>query len=642
MALSLAFALLAGVGSLAAPDIVTERVFGPEIPGPYKHPASLTELANGDLYLVYYGGSGEYADDGTVYGARLRKGATKWSAPVRITPRPKWPEGNAVVWQAPDGPVWLFSVTRHGATWSTSRIVARVSTDGAHTWGEPTPLTTEAGTMVRGKPIVLKGGDYLLPIYRETGHDPERVGPDTVSLFLRYDVRTKRWTESNRIHSRLGNLQPAVAALSDDHLVCYCRRGGDYKPRTDAYLVRSESRDGGRTWSPGVDSSFPNPNAAVDLLRLHNGHLLLVYNDSMSKRTPLTAALSTDGDRSYPHRRNLAEGPGDFAYPFAIQTRDGKIHVVYTSQRRRVINHAVFAEAALLNGKTPAREEAKPTATAAEEWERFPDGSLGRATEFRGAGGLAIPAYVRKPQGAGPFPVIVLLHGGGPSKSATYGAARLPSPTGDFLRAGWAVYSIDFRPNHSTVRLPPVEIDDTVKAVQAARQLPFVDPKRVGLLGGSHGGHVMARVMARVDTRGAILCAPANLDEIEIKNAVGRGEKIIRPLTRFVDEMEKKHGVTMEEIAKDPKKYHYNSPLTEVAQVRCPVLFISGRNDVASPASIVAIYVQKLKEAGKQVETYQPDNGPHGFYFGHPDLSETREAAKRAVAFFQKQFRAAK
>jgi predicted neuraminidase len=335
---------------LVAPDIVTERVFGPEIPGPYKHPASLTELANGDLFLVYYGGSGEYADDSSVYGARLRKGETKWSTPERITPRPKWPEGNAVVWQAPDGLVWLFSVVRHGTTWSTSRIVARVSSDGAHTWSEPSPLTTEAGTMVRGRPIVLKGGDYLLPIYRETGHDPEWVGPDTVSLFLRYNGKSKQWTQSNRITSRLGNLQPAVAALSDDRLVCYCRRGGDYKARTDAYLVRSESRDGGRTWSPGTDSSFPNPNAAVDFLRLHNGHLLLVYNDSMSKRTPLTLALSNDGDKSYPHRRNLAEGPGDFAYPFTIQTRDNKIHVVYTSQRRTVINHAVFDEAAILKG----------------------------------------------------------------------------------------------------------------------------------------------------------------------------------------------------------------------------------------------------------------------------------------------------
>ena len=167
------------------------------------------------------------------------------STPERITPRPRWPEGNAVVWQAPDGVVWLFSVVRSGTTWSTSTIVVRTSTDGTKTWSEPGPLTAEAGTMVRSKPIVLAEGDYLLPIYHETGHDPERVGADTTSLFLRYDVGKKRWTESNRIHSRLGNLQPAVAALTDEHLVCYCRRGGNYEPRKDGYIVRSE------LWSNG-------------------------------------------------------------------------------------------------------------------------------------------------------------------------------------------------------------------------------------------------------------------------------------------------------------------------------------------------------------------------------------------------------
>jgi predicted neuraminidase len=56
-------------------------------------------------------------------------------------------------------------------------------------------------------------------------------------------------------------------------------------------------------------------------------------------------ALSSDGDRTYPHKRNLAEGPGDFAYPIAFQARDGSIHVVYTSEHRTVVNHAVFDEA---------------------------------------------------------------------------------------------------------------------------------------------------------------------------------------------------------------------------------------------------------------------------------------------------------
>ena len=60
----------------------------------------------------------------------------------------------------------------------------------------------------------------------------------------------------------------------------------------------------------------------------------------------MTVALSTDGDRTYvPDRRNIvAEGPGRLRLSVAFQARDGKIHVVYTSERRTVVNHAIFDE----------------------------------------------------------------------------------------------------------------------------------------------------------------------------------------------------------------------------------------------------------------------------------------------------------
>src|SRR5207244_8314326 len=93
MAILISLYVLASAALLADPQITTERVFGPELPGRYKHPASITELDNGDLYLVYYGGSGEYADDSGVYGARLAKGKSEWSKPKRIMPQPKFPEG---------------------------------------------------------------------------------------------------------------------------------------------------------------------------------------------------------------------------------------------------------------------------------------------------------------------------------------------------------------------------------------------------------------------------------------------------------------------------------------------------------------------------------------------------------------------
>lgn len=56
---------------------------------------------------------------------------------------------------------------------------------------------------------------------------------------------------------------------------------------------------------------------------------------------------------------------------------------------------------------------------ADENWEQLPDGSMGREAEFRGVDGVAIAAYIRKPAGPGPFPVIVWMHGGKDSRQAT-------------------------------------------------------------------------------------------------------------------------------------------------------------------------------------------------------------------------------
>jgi predicted neuraminidase len=358
LGLLLAFCVPSGSSVAAAklPDIAVERIFGPEHPDKYKHPASFTELANGDLYLAYYGGSGEYGEDTWVRGSRLVKGTTQWTAPEIIADTPFRSDGNPVIWQAPDGVVWLFYVVRYGPTWSNSRIKFKVSLDNAKTWSDSDMLTWEEGTMVRGRPIALNNGDYLLGVYHETGGDRNEVGADTTSFFLRKKKGENQWTPTKRIHSRIGNLQPSVVQITDDYLVAYSRRGGGYGPLPDGFLVRTESRDGGFTWSDGTDSQFPNPNAAADFIKLANGHLALVYNDNnQGERMPLTVAISTDNDKSYPYRRNIVNKPGDTAaYPVAIQTQDGKIHVIYTSEKRTVINHVVFDESEILKAPQAA------------------------------------------------------------------------------------------------------------------------------------------------------------------------------------------------------------------------------------------------------------------------------------------------
>ena len=279
-----------------------------------------------------------------MFGSRLAKGSRNWTPPKAIAKDPFRSVGNGVIWQAPDGLVWLFYVVRFGDTWGTSRIQAKVSRDLAATWSDAFPVALDAGMMVRNRPIVLLDGSYLLPVYFEDGMDTEQVGPKSTSRFLKFDPSAETWSTLGEITSANGNIQPGVVELSPGHLVAYARRGGGYGPTTEGWLVRAESKDGGRTWTQGANSAFPNPNSAIDFLKLKSGALLLVYNDHMWKRTPLMLALSDDQDRSYPVKRVLATGENSFAYPVALQASDGRIHLVYTSDSRKVINHAIVTE----------------------------------------------------------------------------------------------------------------------------------------------------------------------------------------------------------------------------------------------------------------------------------------------------------
>ena len=249
-----------------------------------------------------------------------------------------------------DGIVWLFYVNRYGPTWSNSRIKFKVSRDGAKTWSDSDMISFDEGTMVRARPIALNNGDYLLPAYRETGNDPEFVG-DTGSYFY----RMKKGTHDSGAHEvdSFPLRQPSTFSGSDYGRLSCClfSSGGRIRAKGSRPLDSLGIARRRVHLDAGTESQFPNPNAATDFIKLRNGHLLLVYNDNEnSTRMPLTAAISTDGDRSYPFKRNIVNKPRDSAaYPTAIQTRDGKIHVVYTSESRSLINHAIFDEAAILS-----------------------------------------------------------------------------------------------------------------------------------------------------------------------------------------------------------------------------------------------------------------------------------------------------
>jgi dipeptidyl aminopeptidase/acylaminoacyl peptidase len=278
-------------------------------------------------------------------------------------------------------------------------------------------------------------------------------------------------------------------------------------------------------------------------------------------------------------------------------------------------------------------------ATPEGEWERFADGSTGRVTEFRGAGGVAIAAYVRKPAGPGPFPVVIDLHGGNPNVEAPYRYGRATNGSApSYIAEGWTIYAIDYRPNGPGRAAPmdPIEYDDTMAAIETARHLSFIDSNRVALTGGSHGGHVMNRMASRVDASCAVLSSPTWIDSGQMKRALAQEKDPavlgrLKLLMSFVDQI------------KDPavrQAFDRASALDEAPRVRCPLLIIDGGKDISLPQWMVREYEAKLRAAGKTVETYLPAEGDHGFNNGASP--EGREAQRLTFAFLKKYLGTAK
>jgi len=290
--------------------------------------------------------------------------------------------------------------------------------------------------------------------------------------------------------------------------------------------------------------------------------------------------------------------------------------------------------------KSPANDASWVRPAPGNQLERLPDGSTGRICEYRGCDGAFIPAYMRTPKDRGPFGVVLVQHGGAPSEQATYSTGRSSPPAQAFAQAGWAVLATDFR--HLALSGGGIlEWHDGIAAIEALRNLSYIDGRRIGIMAGSHGGHVYSEVVVRTTVCCAILCSPAIFDLIELARARDRGVTEVSAITNAITEGEKRYGGTMDVIAKHPDCYGYQSPLAEAAQTRCPILIINGRNDTSSPVAVMEVYRDRLRAAGKTVETYFPDNAPHGFYFGlgHPPRpDETAEATRRATAFIRKHF----
>jgi predicted neuraminidase len=289
------------------------------------HAASAALLPDGTIVASWFAGSREGAPDAAIWFSRCT--AAGWEPARVIADSPGQADGNSVLWLDGAGALRIWYVTMQARGWRTCIVRERRSQDGGRTWSADRLVRGEWGWMVRNEPLALVGR-LLMPMYDER---------DWSAFVLVSEDAGETWSESGRVRANVGVIQPALAPLSDGRLLMFLRSTG-------GAVYRALSSDGGLTWSAPEATALPNPNSAVELIRLRSGALLTVYNPTAAGRSRLRVALSFDGGETWTADRDLEVGTAECSYPTALQARDGLVHVLYT-YRRETIAHATLSEA---------------------------------------------------------------------------------------------------------------------------------------------------------------------------------------------------------------------------------------------------------------------------------------------------------
>ena len=233
------------------------------------------------------------------------------------------------------------------------------------------------------------------------------------------------------------------------------------------------------------------------------------------------------------------------------------------------------------------------------------------------ADGMEIPAYVFEPrQRRGPrgHAAMIWVHGG---VHGDWTAMMLPFVK-EAVQRGYVIIAPDYRgstgygaQHYFAIDYGGKEVDDVISAYDfLARELPHVDPERVGMMGWSHGGFITALSLFRDQhpfKAGAAI--------VPVTNLLHRLSRKGPAYQRSFSTQAGIQGLPFEK----PEEYIRRSPLFHVDKLRVPILVHVATNDedVNFDENVQLVYALRSQKPDLAETKVYVDPPPWGRSGGH-------------------------
>jgi alpha-L-fucosidase 2 len=223
--------------------------------------------------------------------------------------------------------------------------------------------------------------------------------------------------------------------------------------------------------------------------------------------------------------------------------------------------------------------------------------------EYARAGDVSLTLDAWVPDGSGPFPAVIIVHGG----SWIHGDKQsYVKPLFDPLtRGGFAWFTINYRlaPQYPF----PAAVEDVEHAVQYVKSHASeykVDPQRIALMGESAGGHLVAYVGAQSKPASRVAAVVAFYGVHDFETLAGHRQTLSNPIKAFL--------ALAALNAAARAKLRQASPITYVHKGMPPFLLIHGTGDDLVPFQQSVEMCGKIKAVGGSCELFPVEGAPHG------------------------------